>query len=379
MKTLRHLERGLSLIEMMIALTLGLLLLAGLVSVFSSSSQSQRELQKTAEQIENGRYAIDVLTQNLHHAGFFGQFMPTAGSLAALPNPCATGDAAALQSAMGLPLQAYRALTLSGYPDFGGFCATWLNSTNLQAGSDVLVIRRAETTTLAVGSASVSGEVYLQANPVKAAIQFGNGATMTTTSAADGSAATILKKDNTAAEIRKYRVQIYFVSKCSIPAGGGSVCTGSADDLGNPVPTLKRLELEATGGTLGFTVTPVAEGIEYFKIEYGIDNNPSTVSDSTGYIGDAVPDVPMTAPTVADQSNIATAKVFLLARNSTVSAGHDDAKTYIVGGYTLGPSASEQTAVLTAGPFNDQYKRHAYSAEVRITNLSSRRERAAGT
>ena len=50
---------GFSLIELMIALTIGLLLLTVLSLILVNSHESNRELQKTAQQIENGRYAID--------------------------------------------------------------------------------------------------------------------------------------------------------------------------------------------------------------------------------------------------------------------------------------------------------------------------------
>ena len=61
---------GFSLIELMIALTIGLILLTVLSLILVNSYESNRELQKTSQQIENGRFAIDVLSQNIRHAGF---------------------------------------------------------------------------------------------------------------------------------------------------------------------------------------------------------------------------------------------------------------------------------------------------------------------
>ena len=80
---------GFSLIELMLAMTIGLLILAGLTTVFVNSSQSYGELRKTAEQIENGRYAIEYIAQDLRHAGFYGEFAalpdaPTAGAVSIL-------------------------------------------------------------------------------------------------------------------------------------------------------------------------------------------------------------------------------------------------------------------------------------------------------
>lgn len=362
-------QRGVSLIELMVAMTLGLVLLAGLVTIFSNSSQTQRELQRTAQQIENGRYAMDAITQDLHHAGFYGQYFSfPAGT--ALQEACAT-DTATITTALSFPVQAVRAADLSTRPASPGTnCATWFVTANIKPGSDVLVVRRAETSTLAVGSASVNNEVYLQANTSSVEVQIGNGSVMTSTSKADGSAATVKKKDGvTAADIRKFRTHIYFVAPCSIPAGGGDICTGSTDDGGAPIPTLKRLELGvSTAGARTFNVVPISEGIEFFKVEFGIDNSPGTANASTGLIGDGAPDTYInTTPTAADLGNIVTAKVYLLARNTESTPGFSDSKTYTLGSVT----ALTWTAAAAA---DLPYKRHAYSSEMRLVNQSSRRE-----
>lgn len=374
-------QRGFSLIELLIAMGLGLLLMAGLVTVFANSSQSQRELQRTAQQIENGRYAMDILTQDLHHAGYYGRYTAYTAPTTA-PDPCITGDATALAAALGMPIQGFVASSQSTKPSLSGTtCGTYLTSANLYAGSDILVIRRAETTALAVGSTAVSGEVYMQTNPDTVSVQFGNGAALTATAKADGGAATILQKNANAEAIRKVHVHIYFVAPCSVPTGGGDICTGSTDDQGNPIPTLKRLELSVnSSGTLTFNTVPISEGVEALKIEYGIDNSPATANASTQLIGDGAPDLYIpnastSAPAVADFANAVSAKVFLIARNTEASAGFTDAKTYPVAtaSTALGAGTNAGTG-LTYGPYSDNYKRHAYFSEIRLMNLSSRRE-----
>ncbi|MBI2961729.1 MAG: PilW family protein [Betaproteobacteria bacterium] len=354
-----------SLIELMIAMTLGLILLAGLVTVFATSSRSQLELQRSAQQIENGRYAMDLITQDLHHAGYYGQFFAYPAG-AAVPDPCATGDAAALQTAMSVPVQLYPAPDLTSIPALGATsCSVWINTANVQPGSDILVVRRAETSPLAVGSTATSNEVYLQANITTAEIQFGTGAAITSTSNASGAVATVKKKDGaTAADIYKYRVHVYFVSTCSLPSGGGTICTGASDDAGLPIPTLKRLELGVVGGTRTYSVVPIAEGIDLLKVQLGIDEVPAAANGDTGLIGDGAADRYITAPTVpsvAELRNVVSAQVGVLSRNTEASAGHTDDKTYTLAGTSV-PA------------YNDPYKRHAYQSEIRLVNLSSRRE-----
>ena len=69
----RRAQQGLSLLELMIALTIGLGLLAGLTTVFVNSSRSHTELARASQQIENGRFAIQTLQENIWHAGYYGR------------------------------------------------------------------------------------------------------------------------------------------------------------------------------------------------------------------------------------------------------------------------------------------------------------------
>jgi len=374
-------QDGLSMIELLVAMAIGLMLMAGLVTVFANSSQSQRELQRTAQQIENGRYAMDVLTQDLHHAGYYGRYTGYTAPASA-PDPCITGDAAALTSSLGFPVQGYVAASQSTRPSLAGTtCGTYLPNANLYPGSDILVIRRADTSALAVGATAVSGEAYMQSGISAVSVQFGNGSAITAASTADGNAASILQKSGAAESIRKYHVHIYFVAPCSIPNGGGSVCTGASDDQGKPIPTLKRLELSVnSSGTLTFNTVPISEGVEALKIEYGIDNSPGTANASTQLIGDGAPDLYIpnastASPAATDFPNSVSAKVFLVARNSESTTGFKDTKTYAVAtsSSVMGAGTNAGTG-LTYGPYNDSYKRHGYFSEIRLVNLSSRRE-----
>jgi type IV pilus assembly protein PilW len=357
-------ECGTTIVEVMIALTLGLILMAGLVGVFVNASRASTEFHRNAEQIENGRYAMDVLLNDLHHAGYYGSFYRLA-SPGAFPDPCALSDAAGgITSGMPFAVQGFDAPSFAGRPNLAATsCAPWLSNTNLIVGSDVLVIRRASTATLVAGDIATNAEVFLQSTPVEAQIQIGTGAAMTTHTKADGTPATLFMRDGiTAAEIRKYAVHVYFVAPCSMPADGGVLCTGAADDSGKPIPTLKRLELGAVGGLTTFSVESIAEGIESLQVDYGIDDSPSVVDSMTNLKGDGVPDRYSAAPLAAEYADTATLNVHVLARNTEASVGYTDSKTY-----SLGLSGVK-------GPMTDHYRRHAYAGLVRLTNMSSRRE-----
>lgn len=381
MPLLRHSLRGFSLIELMLAMTIGLLILAGLTTVFVNSSQSYAELRKTSEQIENGRYAVEFLTQDIRHAGFYGEFALLPAAPSSLPDPCTAPSAGAVSATtnagLALPVQGYPAASFTASASVPTDCdvSSLIPSENLMAGSDILVVRRADSNALAITgttSASTTADaVYLQTTATEAQIQLGSGGTIDSTENAAGSTSTLFRRDMTvvasgtpvaypqiAAKIRKYRTHIYFVAPCSVPDGGGTVCTGSADDNGRPIPTLKRLEMGASGG---FTIVPIAEGIQAIRFEYGIDDSPATADPGTGLIGDGYPDAYVHAPSAAQFSNAIAVRIYVLARNSSPTNGYTDDKTY-----TLGTATTTQA--------DDNYKRHVYGSETRIVNAAGRRE-----
>ena len=362
---------GFSLIELMTAITIGLLILAGLASVFVNSSNANREMKNSAEQIESGRYAIELLSQDVRHAGYYGEMGTLPAAPGAAPDPCAAPTAGAVSdtsnNALALAVQRIDPASIpSG-------CSALLTSANLRSGSDILVVRRADTTVVNnAGTGTIVGDiVYLQTTPDSADVQYGVAGSISNSQNASGAASTLQRRDFTvaasgsppqfpliAASIRKLRTHIYFVSPCSVPTGGGSICTGSSDDKGKPIPTLKRLELD-TGGA--FTIVPLVEGIDALRFEYGIDNVPSTPDAGTGLIGDGNADAFTNTPSVADMSNAIAMRIYVLARNTSPTNGYVDDKTYSMGTYTT-------TAT------NDSYKRHVYGAETRIANQAGRKE-----
>jgi type IV pilus assembly protein PilW len=67
-----HRQRGLTLIEIMIALGISIILMTGLLQVFISSKQSYRLTEASARLQENGRFAVSFLTDDLRMAGYTG-------------------------------------------------------------------------------------------------------------------------------------------------------------------------------------------------------------------------------------------------------------------------------------------------------------------
>lgn len=348
-------SRGFTLIELMIALVIGMLVLGGMLSFFADSNRAYAELKKTIEHTGNGSMAMSILAQDINHAGYYGEFysLPAAG--AALPDPCLMTPAA-LYSALAFPVQGYDAPLLSPL--------SCLSDANFMPGTDILVVRYAEYAALIAADVPQTGEGYLQATTTAAEVQIGAGnAAVGTTKTADGSAAAIFKKDGvTAADIRKLAVHIYFIAPCSVPANGSDTCSGAADDGGRPVPTLKRLELTAVGNATVWSIAPLVDGIRNLQIDYGIDNLPAAQDPTTNQFGDGAPDMYVTAPTPADWPNVVSVRINFIAVSTQLTARYVDFKTYNLG------------LAGTVGPFNDAFKKHLFAGTVRLNDVSGRRE-----
>ena len=378
----RHLA-GVSLIEVMISVVIGSMLMLGLVTTFTTSSDNYRELQKASDLIENGRYAMDVLYNDVRHAGYFGQYHEKSGTfpttLATMPDPCETASEANLESALIVPIQGFTNVTAATFTanttcDDKGFFTT----ADLEPGNDVLIIRRADThlfagtdttgATLVPAAAAerttTDGEVYIQSNSRVAEVQIAVNAVEvdpldeTTGKNAKNVAVTSTltkmpgKTLDTWADTRKLRVHIYYVAQCNAAA----VCTAAG------TPTLKRLELGEDGaGNTVMNIVPLVEGIERFKVQYGLDTSPTTVDVTTGSTGDGIPDSYVTTPTPAQFEDVVSVKVSVLARSLKTTNGYSDSKSY-----TVGP--------VTVAATGDAYKRNVYSTEIRPNNIAGRRE-----
>lgn len=70
--TNKHIQRGYTLIELMVANGLGIMLITGVVQVFTSNSQSIRVVDASARVQETGRIALDMMTKDIRMADYWG-------------------------------------------------------------------------------------------------------------------------------------------------------------------------------------------------------------------------------------------------------------------------------------------------------------------
>ncbi|GAB3502878.1 PilW family protein [Curvibacter fontanus] len=330
---IRRGQAGVTLVELMVAMAIGLIVVAGLAMMFANSSQAGRELDNTSRQIENGRYAVDLLSQEMAAAGFYGD-VPYAGGVYTQPDPCATAiDQLGWDDASKKrpdPIEGKTASEMAGLGCSG----------NPSASSPAVVLRRLDTNTTPQASVVDSAAIaYVQTS------QCNNDLASTAFVASTQKSAFILRNLTCTGpgEVRRYLSRIYYVASCN-------ECSGAGVDT---LPTLKRAEVSGNK----VTVTPLAVGIEHIALEYGFDTN-----------NDGSPDVYRTGLSgvagAADNawSNVVTARVYVLARTVDEVPAHTDVKRYVMG------------LQGTLGPYNDKYKRKVFVATAKLQNVAGPRE-----
>src|SRR6476659_2611407 len=157
-------DLGFTLLELMIALAIGIVVLGGLVSFFMNASRSHAELKKTAEHTSNGSMGMSIMTEDINHAGYFGEFYNLPFYAVAMTDPCLL-TAAGIYDGLEFPIQGYDAPAVSPL--------TCLSDANFVPGTDILVVRHAEFLPLAPTDIPTTGEIYVQAINMTAEVQIG--------------------------------------------------------------------------------------------------------------------------------------------------------------------------------------------------------------
>ncbi|WP_020207885.1 PilW family protein [Gilvimarinus chinensis] len=83
----RNKQTGLSLVELMIAITIGLVLMTGVVQMFISSKSVFTTQQGLSRLQETGRLAVEFISRDLRQSGFLGCMYPTAWNIDSTLNP----------------------------------------------------------------------------------------------------------------------------------------------------------------------------------------------------------------------------------------------------------------------------------------------------
>lgn len=144
-----HRHAGMTLVELMVAMAISLLVLLALVSVYANLARANEEMAKTNGLIENGRSAVQILQNDLVHAGYWGGFVPQFDDLTfagipadvptAVPDAClayASWNSQHKTNLLGIPVQSFEELPA------GAGCAAFPAK---RANTDVILVRHLET------------------------------------------------------------------------------------------------------------------------------------------------------------------------------------------------------------------------------------------
>jgi type IV pilus assembly protein PilW len=147
----RPTQAGLTLVELMISLALGLLLFLTVIAIYLNSRQSFNAQSNLARMQEGARVAIDVLSREVRAAGFMG---------------CANAGLSG-NNAIPVPIKAYA--SLADYnADTGNPSLDSTSFSNIQA--PILLVRHGANTSLPVSGAmsgGTTGDIPIASAPAK--------------------------------------------------------------------------------------------------------------------------------------------------------------------------------------------------------------------
>jgi type IV pilus assembly protein PilW len=334
---------GFSLTELMVAMALSLVLLAGTLVVFTSGRESYVNIDHLSRVQENGRYAIDQILRDLRAAGYNGCVKtPTTTTTLNTPTALAWNFNAPVAGFNGSATVWSPALDAS----LTGFSPTVNN--------DVLVIRMPKagviagrvTTLMAAGTSAIAvtattpapvalndtvmvsnceARAYFEVTGYSTAGTVGtitHAASAATTYSPGNASADVVTAFGPGSEVIPVMTNTYFIAPSTATATIGSLwrkpSTGPVEEL--------------------------VEGVNSLQIMYGIDTD-----------NDQQVNTYVTAQGVTDWATVISVRVALLIQSLEEYGSSKDNKTYTVLG-------------VSAGPFNDSRLRQLFTATATLRN-----------
>jgi len=292
-------QLGLSLIELMITLVVGLLLVGGLIQVYLSSKQSYNAQAELARMQESGRYAMDLITTDLRRSGFWGGSVDLRRIEAGVPGAITNNTVPPVSNTCAANTNWARMIrwrvsglnnTNTGYDCSNGYDAT--------VASDILTIRYAgpaPVTTLE------SDRLYLRDNTDSGVIMTG---------ATEGDSENVpaaIVGDEVVASVRPLVSHAYYIGN------SGRTCPGGA-----AIPALMRVRLGDDGLPLS---EEIASGVEALEVQYLLGEeylNADEIDDD-------------------DWLRVSAVRFWLLVRAECAESGLVNSAVYAMGDQVVGP------------------------------------------
>lgn len=348
-------QGGVTLIELLVVLAIGAIIAAAMASLFAQSSTTREQVNRTSQRIENGRYALDAIAEDVRLAGYYGDLWPVGNlgyntDIAGNANPCVTA-LASIQAqwawSVGPPSSATVPVPVIGLEGHGATitlptgCSTILP--NLKTGTDVIALRRASTLAVAPSALSGTGAVALQVSTQTNLCSAESGL------AVDSNPAnlTLHRADPSCGQTAVARpliTHIYYVATCNDCSGGG-----------DGIPTLKLAEM--INGA--FAVRSIAPGIDHLHLEYGVDIDGDGAVDE--YRVPTNHNTKLDDVAAREWFDVVSVKAYVLARDLESTPQYTDSQNHALG-----------TKTVTA--YGDSIKRSVSTTTVRLVNMAGRRE-----
>ncbi|WP_429101535.1 PilW family protein [Aeromonas veronii] len=300
-------SRGFTLVEWLVAMLLGLFLLAGVFTVFVMSRSSSEDAFDQSELQENGRLAIRLISQDIKWAGFFGAYtgqstqVGSSLSLSTGSTILSASDCLDERSVGSLPSNAgpIRGLWVSRVSTTKGLAGfACILAADRVANSDVISIKRLVGRPIPASEGLDTNRFYMAANSQEARI-------------IKGSETRPLFGANNESQIWEYQHYIYYLSQ------------------EDGIPVLRKRYLTVNGGS-ALIGGAMAEGVEHMVLMYGVDD--SLIPD--GRIDRYMSTDQMTTQRW-NEGRVLGARLFLLIRAARESSRYKNNNSYQLGNITV--------------------------------------------
>jgi type IV pilus assembly protein PilW len=294
-------QHGLSLVELLVAMTIGLVLIGGAVYVYTQSRNSFGVNESVARLQETARYAMSVIEPDVRMGGFWGLMNDSElvvgraavaeGASALVSHTCGNNYAVDLFNSVE-GTDADYTLTCEAGPDASG---------TVVAETDTLTVRRASTNATA---------------PAANRLQLWSSRTLGRLFS-DGTAPGPLAPNG---QVNDILVNTYYVSQDSDTQGG--------------IPSLRRQQLVG----LGYQDQEIVTGVEDLQVQIGVDPN-GVIGEATRYV-DPGAVLPVGAQAVS-------VRVWILVRAENAEVGFTDDRTYTLGNRVYQPNDGFRRVLIT--------------------------------
>ncbi|MCF5866988.1 PilW family protein [Aeromonas veronii] len=300
-------SRGFTLVEWLVAMLLGLFLLAGVFTVFVMSRSSSEDAFDQSELQENGRLAIRLISQDIKWAGFFGAYTGqstqvgpsltlSAGSIVPASSDCLDERSVGSLPSNAGPIRGLWVSRVSTSKGLAGFAC--ILAADRVANSDVISIKRLVGRPIPASEGLDTNRFYMATNSQEARV-------------IKGSETRPLFGANNESQIWEYQHYIYYLSQ------------------EDSIPVLRKRYLTVNGGS-SLIGGAMAEGVEHMVLMYGVDD--SLIPD--GRIDRYMSTDQMTTQRW-NEGRVLGARLFLLIRAARESSRYKNNNSYQLGNITV--------------------------------------------